>query len=300
MNRGGAGNRPSKRSSNPGRFKEREASALRTFESWVALEDDDQLDLARAALALAEALDPSVDVEACVARLDALAEGARALVPPGARPAQVVEALNRHLFQEQGFRGNLEQYYDPQNSLLHRVLDRKVGIPITLSLVYLEVGQRLGLPMVGVGLPGHFVVKVADAEEELLLDPFYGGQRLDRATCQKRLDAIYGGKVVLSEQFLRAVGKREILARMLYNLKRVYTKAGDRVHTLRVLDLLLALQPYAFEERRDRGLLRYQQGQYEAALQDLRAYLSFLPSPPDAGTVLRAIAACERLRAPHS
>lgn len=257
--------------------------------------DDDALDLARAALAIAQPEFPAMDPAAYVAQLDAMALEVRERTGSGSAAAKV-QALNRYLFEERAFRGDLEDYYHPQNAYLNRVLDRGLGIPITLSLVYLEVGQRLGLPVVGVGLPGHFIVKVAGAHEELLVDPFYR-TLLTRQDCQKRLDAIYGGKLQLTEQFLRAVGKREVLARLLYNLKRIHVKADDTERALRVLDMLLALQPHAFEDLRDRGLLRYQAGRYAEALPDLRAYLGFLPRAADAAQVKRAIHACERLRA---
>jgi regulator of sirC expression with transglutaminase-like and TPR domain len=259
-------------------------------------EDDEALDVARAALAIAQSELPSIDSDAYVRQLDLMAERIAARVGPRATAQEKVLAINQHLFQDLGFRGNLEDYYDPQNSFLNRVLDRRLGIPITLSLVYIEVGRRLGLPIVGVGLPGHFVVKVADADGEILIDPFYQGVVLDRAECQRRLDAIYGGKVTLTEPFLAAVGKRDVLARMLYNLKRIYLRNNDQRRAIDVLDKLLVLQPYAFEDRRDRGMLLYKAGAYAAALDDLRAYLQFLPNASDAASVQRAIAACERLR----
>lgn len=274
-------------------------SAARSFETLVRAEDED-LDLARAALAIAEAEYPGLDPQPFLMGLDAMAANVRRALPAGAGTRAKVETLNRYLFEELGFRGNLEEYYDPQNSHLNRVLERRVGIPITLSIVYIEVGQRLGLPVVGVGLPGHFVIKIADAHEEILLDPFYKGTILDRAECQRRLDAIYGGKVVLSEQFLRAVGKRDILARMLYNLKRIHQRSGDPHRLLATLDMILALQPYSFEDLRDRGLALYKDGRFDDALRDLRGYLQWLPQAADAAAVQRAIAACERLRTPKA
>lgn len=271
-------------------------ASRRTFEDWVTVPDDEDLDLARAALAVARAEYPGIEPEDSIRRLDQMGAEVRAMVPAGASARERVAALNRVLFEVEGFRGNIEDYYDAQNSYLHRVLDRRLGIPITLSLVYLEVGQRAGLPLVGVGLPGHFVVKVAGAHEEILLDPFYKGAELDRAECQRRLDAIYGGKVAMSDQFLRAVGKREILARMLYNLKRIHMRNGDQRRAIGILDMLLALQPFAFDDQRDRGLLLYKEGRYQEALRDLRGYLEFLPVAQDAGNVQRAIEACQRLR----
>jgi regulator of sirC expression with transglutaminase-like and TPR domain len=267
----------------------------RTFAEIVR--EDDDFDLARAALAVAQDEDPSLDPESAAAELERLAREARARVPAGASARDTVRALNKYLFEELGFRGNLEEYYDPSNSFLHRVLERRVGIPITLSILYLEVGRRLGLPLVGVGLPGHFIVKVAGADEEILIDPFYKGVVLDEAECQRRLDAIYGGKVVLTKHFLRAVSKRELLTRMLYNLKRIHMRSGDTPHALAVLDKLLVLHPHAFEDIRDRGLLRYRAAQYEGAKADLRLYLDFLPQAEDAPKVKHTIALCERLGA---
>ncbi|MCA1813030.1 MAG: transglutaminase-like domain-containing protein [Halobacteriales archaeon] len=269
--------------------------AERSFADIV--QDDEDLDLARAALAVARDEYPSLDAQGCLDELDALARAARARMEPGMALREQVVALNTYLFQECGFRGNLEEYYDPQNSHLNKVLERRVGIPITLSLLYIEVAQRIGLPVVGVGLPGHFVVKVAGADEEILVDPFYKGQLLDRAECQKRLDAIYGGKVVLTEQFLRAVSKRELLSRLLYNLKRIHMRSGDHPRALAVLDKLLALHPHAFEDIRDRGLVRYKAGQYGGAMEDLRLYIDFLPTAEDVPKLKHTILLCARLSA---
>jgi len=267
------------------------------FEGLVAGDEDDQLDLGFAALAVAADAYPELDAAFYVRKLDALAFEVGTRLRPGAPQKRVVEELSKHLFEELGFKGNMEHYYDPQNSYLNRVLDRRLGIPISLSLLYLETGRRLGLPMAGVGLPGHFLVKVIGAHEEILIDPFYEGAILDRAACQRRLDAIYGGKVQLTEQFLRAVSKREMLARMLYNLKRIHLREGHRDRAVMVLDKLLALQPFAFEDQRDRGMLRYQLGQYAQAMEDLQTYLSYLPAAHDAPQVQRTLRACERLRA---
>jgi regulator of sirC expression with transglutaminase-like and TPR domain len=269
----------------------------RTFGELVRAEEDDSLDLAEAALAIAAAEYDGVDVGAYLLRLDAYAGRALAHAGHGASQRVKLDALSRELFDVEGFRGNLEDYYDSQNSYFNRVLDRRVGIPISLSLLYLEVGRRMDLPLVGVGLPGHFLVKLAGAHEEVLVDPFYQGAVLGRAECQQRLDAIYGGKVVLTEQFLRAVSKREVLARMLYNLKRIHLRAGDATRQLRVLDMLLELQPFSLEDVRDRGLVRYRSGAYKDALPDLRQYLSVWPAARDAADVQRAVAACERAHA---
>jgi class I fructose-bisphosphate aldolase len=154
-------------------------------------------------------------------------------------------ALNHYLFQELGFRGNSEQYYDARNSYLNEVIDRRTGIPITLSLVYIEVGRRAGLEVEGVGLPGHFVVRVQTPARGLLVDPFHGGTLLSEKDCQQRLDRIFGGKVKLEPKMLRPCGRKDMVERVLRNLKAIHLRDEDKLRALRVVDLLVALQPGA-------------------------------------------------------
>jgi regulator of sirC expression with transglutaminase-like and TPR domain len=168
------------------------------------------------------------------------------------------------LFIEQGFRGNRDDYYDPRNSYLNEVLDHRTGIPISLSVVYLAVGRRLGLDVRGISFPGHFLVKVVCSEGELVIDPF---ERvvLDHAACQQRLDAALPSHVPLRpELHLRAAGTREILLRMLGNLKRIYAEREDLERTLACCDRILVLIPDSPDEQRDRArvhaALRAQRG----------------------------------------
>ena len=196
------------------------------------------------------------------------------------------EALNEYLFEELGFVGNESDYYDPRNSMLHQVLGRRTGIPITLSVVYIEVGRRAGLRVEGVGLPGHFVVRAFEGEDEegVLVDPF-NRRTTDLEECQGRIDLIYDGKVELSEEHLRAVDARGILARMLGNLKAVYVRAGLYRRALAAVERLILLMPSALDERRDRGMLLAQLGHLHEAIADTQTYLNLEPEAPDADDV---------------
>ena len=180
-------------------------------------------------------------------------------------------------FDEQGFAGNQSEYYDPRNSLLNHVLDRRTGIPITLSVVYIEVGRRAGLRVEGVGLPGHFIVRVGDDDGAALVDPFHG-TTIDEDDCQQRLDIVYGGQVPLTDEHLRATSTHEILVRLLRNLKAIYTQSQLYARALAVVERILLLAPHALDERRDRGLLLAQLGRFSPAIADLQTYLGFVPN----------------------
>jgi regulator of sirC expression with transglutaminase-like and TPR domain len=245
-----------------------EAAARRQFTDIMA-GPDDQVDLAQAALLIACEEYPDLDVSRYLRRVDGLARGVASRLDDDPGPLSAVRALNGLLFDEEGFRGNLEDYYDPRNSFLNDVLDRRTGIPITLSTLYIEVGRRAGLPVEGVGLPGHFVVRVRGT----LVDPFHGGAVLSEQDCQKRLDRIYGGRLRLDEAMLAACERKTILARTLRNLKAIYTKAGDFVRALGAVELLLRVEPGALEEMRDRGMLHAALDCYALAAGELEEYL---------------------------
>jgi regulator of sirC expression with transglutaminase-like and TPR domain len=183
------------------------------------------------------------------------------------------EQLTRFLFGEEGFQGNHDDYYDPRNSYLNDVLQRRTGIPIALGVVLLEVGRRLGLPLEGVGFPGNFLVRVRDGRQDRLLDPFRGGRALDREECQLLLERALGPRVALEGRFLAPLGARGILARMLRNLKVIFLSQSDAGHAGTVLDALLLLEPASWADRRDRGKLRHTQGDLLGAAADLEAYV---------------------------
>jgi regulator of sirC expression with transglutaminase-like and TPR domain len=247
--------------------------------------------LAEAALLVACEEYPELPVATYLARIDQMAESARA--PIGRAPSLLggVRALNRYLFEEEGFHGNNEDYYDPRNSFLNDVLDRRLGIPVTLSALYMEVGRRCGLDVQGVSLPGHFIVRVRRRErtrpprtapDEQLVDPFHAGALLSLAECQARLDRIFSGRMKLDAAMLAPCDGRAVLARMLRNLKVIYVKAQDYPRALKALDLLVDLEPDAAEERRDRGLVYAAMDCYGLAARDLEAALALAPQGPEA------------------
>jgi regulator of sirC expression with transglutaminase-like and TPR domain len=246
-----------------------EPAARRQFADLMA-GPDDQVDLAQAALLIACEEYPDLDVERYLRRVDDLARVVTARLDDDRGPLSAVRALNGLLFDEEGFRGNLEDYYDPRNSFLNDVLDRRTGIPITLSTLYIEVGRRAGLSVDGVGLPGHFVVRVGGT----LVDPFHSGAVLSEQDCQKRLDRIYGGRLRLDDSMLAACERKTILARTLRNLKAIYTKAGDFIRALNTVELLLRVEPGSLEEMRDRGMLHASLDCYALAAGELEEYLA--------------------------
>jgi len=251
---------------------------------------DEGVDLARAALLIACEEYPALDPALYLGRLDEMASAVRRRLPAEGGVGDAVSALNDYLFAEQGFHGNEQDYYDPRNSFLNEVLDRRTGIPITLSAVYMEVAQRAGVGAAGVGLPGHFIVKVSAAGSDLLVDPYHAGLRLSEADCQERLDRIYGGRLRLDSTMLAPCGPKGILARMLRNLKAIYLKTGEQERALRVLDLLLQVNPHSGEDVRDRGLLYAAMDRYNLAAQDLQSYVELFPGAPEASELRERVA----------
>jgi regulator of sirC expression with transglutaminase-like and TPR domain len=256
-------------------------AALEAFGRAVSLPEP-ELDLGRAALLFARAEYPHLNVEHYLDRLDAMAGSLRAEMALEGEPLRRVALLNRFLFVTEGFRGNAEQYYDPRNSFLNEVLDRKLGIPISLSAVYMELAWRLDMPVVGVGFPGHFLVKYLHGEPGIIIDPFHRGAVLSEADCRRRLEAMSEGGVTLRPEHLRPVTKRQIVARMLANLKQLYLRARDFPKAVRIIDLMLAASPGDAGEMRDRGLVLIQAGRLGAAVRDLERYLASAPEAEDA------------------
>jgi regulator of sirC expression with transglutaminase-like and TPR domain len=246
---------------------------------------EETIDLAEAALLIAKEEYPDLDVADYLGRLEAMAAEVQAQVGSTVDPRRMIEALNTYLFQAQGFRGNSEDYYDPRNSFLNDVLDRRTGIPITLSTVYLAVGRRLGLRLDGVGMPGHFLVKYMAPDEEVVIDPFNGGAVVTPADCQRLLDRIYGGKLAFEPRFLTTLGTRRILGRMLSNLKVIYFNNHAYAKALSVVDRLLILDPQTATEIRDRGLLSSQLKRFTEATADLERYLRLAPEAEDADVI---------------
>jgi regulator of sirC expression with transglutaminase-like and TPR domain len=256
---------------------------------------DRQISLAEAALWVAAEEYPELDVPAYLARLDAMAEEVRPRVLAAGSLTARVERLNDYLFRERGLRGNHERYDDPRNSFLNDVLDRGCGLPITLAIVYVEVGRQLGLPVCGVGFPGHFLAKLT-GESEILVDVFFGCT-LTRDDCSERLRAVLGADAQLvPEDHLRAATTREVLARLLTNLKQLYARDGDWLRTLACCDRLLLLTPDAPSELRDRAVSYERLEYFTAAASDVERLLEIVPEA-GGGAALRARLVALRRRA---
>jgi regulator of sirC expression with transglutaminase-like and TPR domain len=255
---------------------------------------EDQIDLGRAALLLACLEYPDLNVDAELRRLDELARQAAPFVPPDFPAEARLKGLETFLGGVCGFRGNQDDYYDPSNSFLNRVLDRRTGIPISLSVVYLETARRLGLRLFGVGLPGHFLVKYQDRENRVFLDPFHGGRVLTADGCREIVEGMYRGEVAFREDMLAAVDKRYIILRMLHNLRGIYLEQRQLRKALPVVGMILELQPDSAEDRKLRGLLNYQAGRHREGRQDLEDYLRLQPQAPDADQIREVIAEIRR------
>ena len=240
------------------------------------------LDLARAALAVAREEYPDLDEARYLRLLDEIAATVLAGLPSGASLERRVGRLNSYLFHELGFSGNRADYSDPRNSFLNEVLDRRTGIPLTLSIVYIEVGRRCGLRVEGVGFPGHFLCKVELDGGELVVDPFHRGQLLGLDEIKRRLAAAVGEQVKFDPRVLRAAQPREILVRMLQNLRSVYQERNDMPRALSAVDRLLLLAPDNVRGVRERAQLFEQLGGPGAAAADLEKVLELEPRAPDA------------------
>jgi regulator of sirC expression with transglutaminase-like and TPR domain len=217
---------------------------------------ENRLDLGRAALLIASEAYPGLDILRYVAKLEVMAAAVRPQVGATDDHLEKIESLNTYLFEERGFRGNTRQYYDPRNSFLNDVIDRQLGIPITISVVYMEVGRRVDMPLQGVGMPGHFIVKYTSDAGDIFIDPFNQGQILSRQACEALVQELHTEPVPFQEAFLAPVTKKQIIARILMNLKALYLHTNDYRKALSVVERLLLIQPDAEQEMKDRAALR--------------------------------------------
>jgi len=275
-----------------------EPELIESFSVFVGPDiEDEKIDLIRAALVLARTEYLTLDIESYVARIEELARRVASLVPD-LHPQRMLAALNQVLFEEVNLRGNREDYYDPRNSFLNDVLDRGLGIPITLSIVYMEVARRVGLPLSGVGMPGHFLVKhYSDDGRETLIDCFNRGDVLSRQDCQSRLDEIYSGEMALRPEFLHPISRRQILTRMLNNLNTVYLSTRNFRKALPIADLILVIYPRSSEDVKQRALLRYSIGLHSFAAEDLDEYLKMSPNASDADEIRQMSLSIRRMQA---
>jgi regulator of sirC expression with transglutaminase-like and TPR domain len=274
-------------------------SALDFFTALVA--DDSSLPLLEAAIAVAQDEMPQLDVQGVLAEVDVLAERLCRRLPADAAPLQRLRLLNPYFFQELGFAGNVNDYYDPRNSLLPAVLETRRGIPITLALLYIEVAQRAGLQAEGVCFPGHFLVKLTLPNGEVVIDPF-SGQSLTREDLDERLAPFRrqfegtGARAAAASlaSWLQPASAREILARLLRNLKEVHRSADDMPRLAAVLQRLVILLPAAASERRELALVLARLGRHSEAARELAVYLQHRPDASDAPQLREELAQWRR------
>ena len=273
--------------------------AFRAFETLVAGEDM-AIDLSLAALLIANLEYPELDIAHYMAQLDSLAERVRALLgltgagtleklPVNMDVSAVIAAMNTVLFGQEHFHGNTEDYYNSSNSFLNEVLERHTGIPIALSLLYMEVGRRVGVWFDGVGLPFHFVVGCRFQQKRIYIDPFESGRVLSEQECRTRVRQVIGKKDKIPTQWFEPVSRKYLLIRMLNNLKHIYLHSEDYARALRICDCILVLAPRSPQERRDRGVIYLQLKRYGRALSDLAAYLQLAPLAEDHDEIQRQV-----------
>ncbi len=258
---------------------------------------DDEIELERAAATIALIAYPELAIDPVVDRIQELAERVRSHVGAEGDPQARRAALERVLFADLALRGNDADYYDPRNSFLNDVLERRLGIPITLSVLYIAVGRRAGMNIEGVGFPGHFLARVhLGPRESVLVDPFAQGREVSDRDLQALLSHIAGRDTAVPREYLMRSSNRDVLARMLGNLRGIYASRGDVIKTLEVMEWLVLAQPENATLKRDRGLLYYRLGSLEAAASDLQAYLLAVPRAEDRAAIEQIV---KRARKPR-
>ena len=255
---------------------------------------EEAIDLAEAALLVAGAEYPELEINVYLEQLEYHTEAVRQRVAGNPSPDYIVRKMNEYLFTEQGFEGNMDDYYNPKNSFLNEVLDRRLGVPISLSLIYMEIGQRLGVPLEGISFPGHFLVKFGDEAEAVVIDPFMKGIMLDNDDLEHRLDEIYDDPTESRPplyDLLQPAQKKDILLRLLRNLKAVYYQSEEFEKALIISEMIFDVVPDCPIEVRDRGSIYLQLECFRAALADYRSYLTLSPESGD-GEQIRAQLLC--------
>lgn len=246
-------------------------------------DDDADADLVEAALLVAQAQYPTLEVADYLTRVHEWGAELRARVPSGAGVRETLDALNRLLFTDHGFGPDADNYYDPRNSFLNEVIERRRGIPLTLSILYVGVGRRAGLDLQGVSFPGHFLVTCAVDSGVVVIDPYHGGATLSLEDLQQRLGDTREGEVSIDAviELLEPATALDVVTRMLRNLKAIYLKSKQMADALPVVDWIVQLTPELAPERRDRGLLFQELECFRAALEDYEDYLKRVPDAPD-------------------
>jgi regulator of sirC expression with transglutaminase-like and TPR domain len=255
------------------------------------------LDLARAALLVAAESDPRLDVDSQLHTLESWATELRARLEPDWNNLQKLARLRSFVFEELGFRGDSKDYFNPNNSLLNQVMERRLGVPLTLSIIFMELGWRVGIPFEGVGFPGHFLVRLTGEPRDLVLDPFNHGRTMHEDDCRRLLDEVTGGRLEFDGRLLASVTKRDIITRLLLNLKGAYLRANQDEDALAAVERLLLIHPEDMDEVRDRGLLLYRLQRFGAALDALNAYLAARPDAPDRDNIAQHVISLRQLLA---
>ena len=268
-------NNPQSDSAGAEGFRERFARAI--------ARPEEDLDLGLAALLVAGEEYPGLDVEEHLGRLNEFADEVLRRRTSEMQAPDLARLVSRYLFEEQGFEGNAIDYYNPDNSYFNRVLDTHSGIPITLSLLFLEVARRVGVRCSGVGMPGHFLVGLEGGG--VYLDPFHGGAVLDADDCRRLAEGLFGPRMAWRESYLEPCTKYEFLFRMLNNLKVVYERSGEVEKTVGVIQRMLMVNPGAIALNKDLAEMQFQLQQYRAALRSLETYMKAAPEAPDASEV---------------
>jgi regulator of sirC expression with transglutaminase-like and TPR domain len=283
----------------PAQFQHRRGDKLTRVQRLLHALQNERSDvpLDIASLELASIEFPGLEPTPSLSRLDELAFEIAGQLPPGASALEFIRVANRVLFDQAQFRGNDGEYYDPRNSCLNSVLSRRIGIPITLSAVYMEVARRLRRPVYGVGLPGHFIVVYEDAEARYWIDPFNSGRLLSFSDCMALAKQTAGVDLRSNPAVLVPVNTRQILVRMLSNLKAIYLRGQAFEKARQVLDLLIGAMPEYAEEYRHRGLIHLKQMNHRAAQADLETYLRLEPDSPERTQVEKQLIILQRWKA---
>ena len=271
-------------------------SIVRGLFTEIVSRKDEEINLAEAALTIAAEEYPRLDIPLYLDKLDRIGDMARERARDAINSLDQISALNAVLFEELGFRGNSGNYYDPRNSFLNEVIDRRTGIPITLTVIYIEVARRIGLFIEGVGMPSHFIARHEAATGDVFIDVFNSGRLMGEMGCAEMLAEMSGGKFALRPEHLAAVTKKQILARMLANLLGIYS-SSDNHRALAVIERLMIINPDSPQHVRDYGLLLAATGDTSNSIEELERYLALLPDAPDRKTIREQIKAIRQSQA---
>ncbi|HYG63049.1 MAG TPA: transglutaminase-like domain-containing protein [Thermoanaerobaculia bacterium] len=273
-------------------------TARERFAALAAFPDRD-IDIFEASLLIAAEEQPGLDPDPWLRRLDLLSRELWLRLEGVEGDFDRLNQLTAFLFGELGLRGNDQDYYDPRNNFIDQVLDRRLGIPLTLGIICMEVGRRVGIPLDGVGFPGHFLVRHS-LHPNLILDPYEGGRLLTVRDCEEILERVSGGKLTFEPRLLRPVGPRQILVRMLNNLRGIYLNQGEFGRALSVVERVQLLIPEDPEVLRDHGFLSLQWGDPSQGIEELERYLDCEPEAEDQEEVRAVLAEARRRQAmPH-